>query len=218
VLFRFGGAALSFHETKNVVSGEGGALLINRPDLCERAEIVRDKGTDRSRFFRGEVDKYSWVDLGSSYALSELSAAFLWAQLEAADELNGDRMRTWQIYHERLAPFEEAGLLRRPIVPPGVEHNAHIYYVLMPDLATRTAVLDALARAEVNAVFHYVPLHSSEAGKRYGRPHGDLRHTESAADRLIRLPLWSGMSEGDAARVVDALAGALRGPVRAAAI
>jgi dTDP-4-amino-4,6-dideoxygalactose transaminase len=202
-------AALSFHETKNVTSGEGGALLVNGTRFGERAEVVRDKGTNRSRFFRGQVDKYSWVDLGSSYGLSELNAAFLWAQLEAADELTGDRMRTWNQYHRALEPLEERGLLRRPVVPESTEHNAHIYYVLVKDLATRTEVLAELNRAEVNAVFHYVPLHSSEGGKKYGRAHGDLRESESAADRLIRLPIWSGMTEAQVARVADTIAAAL---------
>ena len=211
-------AALSFHETKNVTSGEGGALLVNRPDLCERAEIMRDKGTDRSRFFRGLVDKYSWVDLGSSYGISELSAAFLWAQLEAADELTSDRLRTWALYHEALAPLEQHGLLRRPVVPDEIHHNAHIYYVLVPDLATRTEVLAELGRVDINAVFHYVPLHSSAAGRKYGRAHGALPHTESTADRLIRLPIWSGMTEQQTLRVVDTVAAALHAPAAAAAI
>jgi len=209
-------AALSFHETKNVTSAEGGALLVSRPDLIERAEVIRDKGTDRSRFFRGQVDKYSWVDLGSSYGLSELNAAFLWAQLEAAEELTRDRMRTWWQYHHGLEPLEERGLLRRPVVPDDVQHNAHIYYVLVPDLAARTEVLAELGRADVNAVFHYVPLHSSEGGRKYGRAHGDLRHSEETAERLIRLPIWSGMSEGQVARVVETVAAALHADVEQA--
>jgi dTDP-4-amino-4,6-dideoxygalactose transaminase len=209
-------AALSFHETKNVTSAEGGALLVNRPHLTERAEVVRDKGTDRCRFFRGEVDKYSWVDLGSSYGLSELNAAFLWAQLEAADELTRDRMRTWWQYHEVFAPLEERQLLRRPVVPESVRHNGHIYYLLVKDLQTRTDMLAELNRADVNAVFHYVPLHSSQGGRKYGRAHGELPHTEATADRLIRLPIWSGMTEGQVARVVDTVAAALHAGVRTA--
>jgi dTDP-4-amino-4,6-dideoxygalactose transaminase len=211
-------AALSFHETKNVTSAEGGALLVNRPQLTDRAEVVRDKGTNRSRFFRGEIDKYSWVDLGSSYGLSELNAAFLWAQLEAADELTQDRLRTWWQYHHAFEPLEERGLLRRPVVPEGVQHNGHIYYVLVKDLATRTEVLAELSRADINAVFHYVPLHSSQGGRKYGRPHGDLHHSEAAADRLIRLPIWSGMSESQVARVVNTVATALDADVRAARV
>jgi dTDP-4-amino-4,6-dideoxygalactose transaminase len=210
-------AALSFHETKNVTSGEGGALLVNRADLCERAEVMRDKGTDRSRFFRGQVDKYSWVDLGSSYGISELSAAFLWAQLEAADELTADRLRTWALYHEALAPLEQQGLLRRPVVPEGIEHNAHIYYILVADLETRGEVLAELGRADINAVFHYVPLHSSAAGSKYGRAHGPLPHTDATADRLIRLPIWSGMTEQQTLRVVDTVAAALQAPTATAA-
>jgi len=202
-------AALSFHETKNVTSAEGGALLVNRPELCERAEILRDKGTDRSRFFRGEVDKYSWVDIGSSYGLSELNAAFLWAQLEAAEELTQDRLRTWRAYHEALAPLEADGLLRRPVVPEGIEHNAHIYYVLVNDLDERSRVLEGLNGRGVNAVFHYVPLHTSVGGLRYGRAAGPLPHTEALAERLIRLPLWSGMSETQAQQVVETLADAV---------
>jgi dTDP-4-amino-4,6-dideoxygalactose transaminase len=203
-------AALSFHETKNVTSAEGGALLVNEARFAERAELLRDKGTDRSRFFRGEVDKYSWVDVGSSYGLSELNAAFLWAQFEAADALNADRMRTWELYHDALEPLEEEELLRRPMLPEGVGHNAHIYYVLVRNLDERAHVLDALNAAGVNAVFHYVPLHSSPAGLRYGRTSMPLSNTETAADRLIRLPLWSGLSESDAYRVVNTLTAALR--------
>jgi dTDP-4-amino-4,6-dideoxygalactose transaminase len=208
-------AALSFHETKNVTSAEGGALLVNDARLGDRAEVIRDKGTDRSRFFRGEVDKYSWVDVGSSYGLSELNAAFLWAQLEAAEVLNRDRLRTWWLYHEALEPFEEEGLLRRPIVPESVQHNAHIYYVLFNSLEQRTEVLRALLRRDVNAVFHYVPLHSSPAGRRYGRVHGRLPNTEAAGERLLRLPLWNGITEGQALRVVECVAAAVRGRVRA---
>jgi len=193
-----------------VTSAEGGALLVNRPELCDRAEVLRDKGTNRNRFFRGEVDKYSWVDIGSSYGLSELNAAFLWAQLEAAEELTQDRLRTWRTYHEALAPLEEEGLLRRPIVPDGVEHNGHIYYVLVENLAERTRVLEALNRRGVSAVFHYVPLHSSVGGLRYGRAAGPLPHTEALSDRLIRLPLFSGMSEGQKQQVVETLADTVR--------
>jgi dTDP-4-amino-4,6-dideoxygalactose transaminase len=203
-------AAVSFHETKNVTSAEGGALLVNEEHFAGRAELLRDKGTDRSRFYRGEVDKYSWVDIGSSYGLSELNAAFLWAQFEAADELKADRLRTWELYHDALEPLEEEGLLRRPVLPEGVGHNAHIYYVLARSLDERAHVLAALNEAGANAVFHYVPLHSSPAGLRYGRASRPLPNTEAAADRLIRLPLWSGLSDNDAYRVVDTLSAALR--------
>ena len=203
-------AAVSFHETKNVMSGEGGALLVNDPAFAARAEVLRDKGTDRGRFFRGEVDKYSWVDVGSSYGLSELGAAFLWAQLEAAAELSAQRMRIWRLYHEALQPLEEDGLLRRPVVPEHVEHNAHIYYVLVADRSEQARILNELNEGGVNAVFHYVPLHRSPAGRRYGRVSGSMAATDLVADRLIRLPIWSGMTDGQAATVVDALAASLR--------
>jgi len=202
-------AALSFHETKNVTSGEGGALLLNEPESVERALILRDKGTNRNRFFRGLVDKYSWVDLGSSYGLSELNAALLYAQLEHATELTADRLRTWQLYHEALEGLEERGLLRRPEIPAGIEHNAHMYYVLLGSFEERSAVIDDLGQRDINAVFHYVPLHSSEAGRKCGRPHGDLLHTTSLSERLVRLPLWSGMAETDALRVVEAVGSAV---------
>jgi dTDP-4-amino-4,6-dideoxygalactose transaminase len=202
-------AALSFHETKNVTSGEGGALLVNSERWLERSEVIRDKGTDRGRFFRGDVDKYSWVDLGSSYGLSELNAAFLWAQLEARDALQRDRHRSWTLYHEALEWHEDEGALRRPVIPPQIEHNTHIYYVLVEDLAERTRVLSDLNQNGVNAVFHYVPLHTSEGGRRYGRVHGELPWTESLSERLIRLPLWSGMTEGDVLRVVETLTASL---------
>jgi dTDP-4-amino-4,6-dideoxygalactose transaminase len=203
-------AALSFHETKNLTSAEGGALLVNEEEFAARAELLRDKGTDRSRFYRGEVDKYSWVDVGSSYGLSELNAAFLWAQLEAADVLNAERLRTWELYHDALEPLEEEGLLRRPVIPEGVGHNAHMYYVLTQNIAERRHALEALNAAGINAVFHYVPLHSSPAGLRYGRTNRPLPNTEAAADRLIRLPLWSGLGDNDAYRVVDTLTAVLQ--------
>jgi dTDP-4-amino-4,6-dideoxygalactose transaminase len=210
-------AAVSFHETKNVTSGEGGALLVNRTEFVQRAEILRDKGTDRSRFFRNEVDKYSWVDLGSSYGLSELNAAFLWAQLEVAEHLNADRLRTWWLYHEALEPLEEAGFLRRPVIPEHVRHNGHIYYVLVGSAYERTRLLQEFNSADINAVFHYVPLHDSVAGRRYGRPHGALSTTDEVAGRVIRLPLFSGMDESQILRVVELLVGALKASSRASA-
>jgi dTDP-4-amino-4,6-dideoxygalactose transaminase len=208
-------AALSFHETKNVTSGEGGALLVNDARWSQRAVVLRDKGTDRDRFFRGEVDKYSWVDLGSSYGLSELGAAVLWAQLERAAELTADRRRSWTLYHESLEELEGRGVLRRPRIPDDVEHNAHLYYVLVGDLRQRTDVLAELNERDVNAVFHFVPLHSSSGGQRFGRSHGELRHTDAVSERLIRLPLWNGMPERDVLRVVDALGAALGAGVSA---
>jgi dTDP-4-amino-4,6-dideoxygalactose transaminase len=210
-------AAVSFHETKNVTSGEGGALLVSGTEFVQRAEILRDKGTDRSRFFRNEVDKYSWVDLGSSYGLSELNAAFLWAQLEVVEHLNADRLRTWWLYHEALEPLAEAGWLRRPMIPEHVQHNGHIYYVMVESAHERTRVLQELNEADINAVFHYVPLHDSAAGRRYGRAQGTLSITDDVALRVIRLPLWGGIDESEVLRVVDVLEGALKRRTRASA-
>lgn len=186
-------AALSFHETKNVISGEGGALLINDPALVERAEVIREKGTNRSRFFRGQVDKYTWVDLGSSYLPSELIAAFLAAQLEEADHITRRRLVIWDRYHAWAAPLEEAGLLRRPVIPAECRHNAHMYFVLLHGLEARTHFIEAMKAGGIGTVFHYIPLHSSPAGQRYGRTSGTLAHTDAASDGLVRLPLWIGL-------------------------
>jgi dTDP-4-amino-4,6-dideoxygalactose transaminase len=202
-------ACLSFHETKNVMCGEGGALLVNRSDWVERAEIIQEKGTDRSKFFRGEVDKYTWVDLGSSFLMSDIGAAFLWAQLEQAHEITAKRMAIWDAYHERLTDLENEGRLRRPIVPDHCGHNAHIYYVLLERGCDRASLIRRLADAGVKAVSHYVPLHSSPAGVRHGRAHGSLEVTEDVDARLLRLPLWVGMSEADAAYVSEALTSSL---------
>ena len=173
--------------------------------FVERAEIVHEKGTDRQRFYQGAVDKYTWVDVGSSYALSDLAAAYLWAQLEHVDEITAMRLAIWEGYHAALAELEARGELRRPIVPSACRHNAHMYYVIVDDLATRTALLRELAEQGVNAVFHYSPLHASEAGRRYGHAGGDLDVTTFVGDRLLRLPLWAGMSEAHVARVVAAV-------------
>ena len=199
-------AAISFHETKNLHCGEGGALLVRRPEWLERSLVLRDKGTNRQRFLRGAVEKYSWVDVGSSYGLGDLSAAFLWGQLERAGEVHEERRRVWDTYHERFAPLEERGLLRRPIVPDHVEHNAHLYYILVRDVGERTRMIDELGRRGVHAVFHYVPLHSAPAGVRFGRAHGDLAETDRASDRLVRLPLWYRMPEEAVDRVTAAVA------------
>jgi dTDP-4-amino-4,6-dideoxygalactose transaminase len=196
-------AALSFHETKNVHCGEGGALLINDAALAERAEILLDKGTNRRRFFRGQVDKYSWVDIGSSYAPSEINAAFLLAQLEQADAITARRLAIWRSYHEAFAELEQQGLARRPVIPRRCSHNAHMYYLLLPDLDSRSRLIGELRRVGVHAVFHYVPLHVSDAGRRYGRQAGDLSVTEDVSDRLVRLPLWPGMADEEVQRVVD---------------
>jgi dTDP-4-amino-4,6-dideoxygalactose transaminase len=200
----------SFHETKNITSGEGGSLLVNDPDLTLRAEILREKGTDRSRFFRGQVDKYTWQDVGSSFLPSEITAAFLLAQLEEAQHITAGRLAAWQRYHEMLAPLEQQGLFRRPIVPSDCKHNGHIYYILLAADIDRQAVLDELKQKKIGAVFHYVPLHSSPGGMRFGRAHGDLSLTTSLSQRLIRLPMWIGLSEAQQQRIVDAVSGFLR--------
>lgn len=184
---------LSFHETKNIISGEGGALLINDPQFAPRAEITREKGTNRSQFFRGQVDKYTWCDIGSSYLPGELTAAFLWAQMEAADEITCRRMAVWNAYHRAFEVPEREGLARRPIVPSGCTHNAHMYYLLLRDLEARTTFIDHLRCKGISTVFHYVPLHRSPAGERFGRAQGELPVTLSVADRLVRLPLWVGL-------------------------
>lgn len=202
--------AYSFHETKNVISGEGGALLVNQDADRLPAEIYREKGTDRSRFFRGEVDKYTWQSVGSSFLPSELTAAFLWAQLEQAESLTHRRLVLWNQYHDLLASLETANLLRRPIVPPECAHNAHMYYVLLADGIDRQRVLQDLKAEGIHAVFHYVPLHSAPAGKRYGRAHGDLSVTDRVSSRLIRLPMWIGLSETQQRTVVEVLSRSLQ--------
>lgn len=196
-------AALSFHETKNVISGEGGALLVNDARLIERAEIIREKGTNRSQFFRGQVDKYTWVDIGSSYLPSEILAAFLAAQLEHAQEITTRRRAIWNAYHAAFADLEAQGRLHRPIVPPHCTHNAHMYYLRLPDPAARTAFIDHLRGAGIGAVFHYIPLHSSPAGRKFGRAATPMTVTDAASDCLVRLPLW--LPDLDVGRVVDAV-------------
>jgi len=195
----------SFHETKNVISGEGGALLINDPELSGRAEIIREKGTNRSQFFRGEVDKYTWQEVGSSFLPGELVAAFLCAQLEEAELITKKRLSHWQAYHEALMPLEEKGLIRRPIVPDNCTHNAHMYYVLLRSGVDRKTILHSFKKENVGSVFHYVPLHSSPAGEKYGRTHGTMNVTNKQAARLIRLPLWSNISQHSIDTVVDIL-------------
>jgi dTDP-4-amino-4,6-dideoxygalactose transaminase len=206
--------ALSFHETKNLICGEGGALLVNRRDWVERAEILQEKGTNRSQFLRGQVDKYSWVDLGSSFLTSEINAAFLWAQIQHAEKILRRRLAIWSTYHERMGPLEDAGLLRRPVVPGECVHNAHMYYLLLADRPRRDRLIDALAAQNICALFHYVPLHSSVAGGRYGRAAGELPVTDRTSDTLVRLPLWFGMSAADVERVCAAVEAALRPPYR----
>jgi len=194
--------ALSFHETKNIISGEGGALLVNNPELVERAEIIREKGTNRSQFFRGEVDKYTWQDIGSSYLPGEIIAAFLWAQAEEADKINQVRLHQWSVYHSAFAELEEKGFLRRPVMTSECEHNAHMYYLLTGTHEARNQLINALKSEGVHTVFHYVPLHDSPAGKRYGRVHGQMRNTVELADRVVRLPLWVDLSEDEQAKVI----------------
>ena len=201
--------AYSFHETKNVISGEGGALLVNDPELILRAEIIREKGTDRSRFFRGEVDKYTWQEVGSSFLPGELIAAFLWAQFEEAESITQKRLAIWQQYHAAFAEPEMTGLLRRPIVPAECQHNAHMYYVLLAPAIDRQRVIDTLKASDIFPVFHYVPLHDSPAGRRYGRAHGSMTHTTDLSARLLRLPLWVLMQSQDVERVVSVLKAAI---------
>ncbi|WP_101925649.1 MULTISPECIES: dTDP-4-amino-4,6-dideoxygalactose transaminase [Luteimonas] len=185
--------ALSFHETKNVISGEGGALLVNRPDLVERAEIIREKGTDRSKFFRGQVDKYTWVDIGSSFLPGEVVAALLYSQLEEIEAITARRLASWQRFDDALAPFDSAGRLRRPTIPAHCTHNAHMYYLLLPSEASRDALIASMKAQGVASVFHYIPLHSSPAGTRYGRSHGGMEVTDATSRQLVRLPLWPGL-------------------------
>jgi len=187
-------AALSFHETKNIICGEGGAILINDPRFIERAEIIREKGTNRSRFFRGQVDKYTWVDVGSSYLPSEILAAFLYAQLQMADSITERRIALWNRYQ---AWFESVSMteLVAPKIPDSCTHNAHIYYLLLPDLERRSQFIASMKERSVQTVFHYLSLHSSPAGKQYGRQSGELTVTESVSDRLVRMPLWLGVEE-----------------------
>lgn len=206
--------AISFHETKNVVCGQGGALVVNDERLMERAEVLRDKGTNRSSFYRGQVSKYTWVDLGSSYALSDLAASFLWPQLQDSAAITARRMELWTLYHDGFAAAEQAGLVRRPVIPEQCRHNAHMYYLLLPDGRSRDQLLAELDARGINAVFHYIPLHSSPAGRRYGRAHGRLAVTDDVSRRLVRLPLWGGMTTVQIDRVIDAVTDALAKSLR----
>ena len=200
---------LSFHDTKNVVSGEGGALLINDDRFVRRAEIMRDKGTNRTQFLRGEVDKYTWVALGSSFLPSEIMAAFLWSQLERASEITSARMRLWETYHAAFAEAEAAGLVRRPALVPDSDHNAHMYYLIIPVEGERAKFISQLKAAGVQAVFHYVPLHSSPYGAQVGRVAGSMTNTDALSECLVRLPLWVGL-ETLQPHVVSAVYDALR--------
>ena len=195
----------SFHETKNYSMGEGGALLIKDAANKERAEIIREKGTNRSKFFRGQIDKYTWVDAGSSYLPSDMNAAYLWAQLELADEINDDRMASWNLYYEMLSPLKEAGRIELPTVPEHCTHNAHMFYVKAKDLEERSALIRSLKAKDLSAVFHYIPLHGAPAGQRYGRFHGEDRYTTKESDRLVRLPMYYGLEPENVEKICDAV-------------
>lgn len=201
--------AFSFHETKNIIAGEAGALLCRDDTYAQRAEILREKGTNRGQFFRGQVDKYTWVDQGSSYLPGEITAAFLWAQMELADAITQRRLALWDRYFQWAAPYENAGLVTRPGIPDGVQHNAHMFYLLLPSLTARTAFIDRMAAQGISCVFHYVPLHSAPAGLRFARAHGDLAVTDDVASRLVRMPLWVGL-EDHLDRVLEAADTSLR--------
>lgn len=197
----------SFHETKNYSMGEGGAILLRDEDHCEEAEIIREKGTDRSKFLRGQVDKYSWVSAGSSYLPSELNAAYLWAELEVAEEINNDRLASWNRYYEGLKDLQDKGIIELPVIPEECAHNAHMFYVKAADIEERTALIQYLKEHDVQAVFHYVPLHSAPAGAKFGRMAGEDRYTTKESSRLLRLPMYYGLTEEDTAKVVDTIHG-----------
>lgn len=193
----------SFHETKNYTSGEGGALLVNDARFAQRAEIIREKGTNRSQFFRGQVDKYTWVDIGSSYLPSELNAAFLYAQLQHAEEINQRRLKIWHQYYETLHPLVQSGHIELPFIPEDCQHNAHMFYIKTENLQERTALIEFLKERGVAAVFHYVPLHLSPAGKRYGRFDGEDRYTTTESERLLRLPLYDSLQSIDVSYIAE---------------
>ncbi len=195
----------SFHGTKNYTCGEGGAILINNGDFVERAEIIREKGTNRSKFLRGEIDKYTWIDIGSSYLLSDILAAFLYAQLENLEEIKKKRKEIFDFYYESLKKLEEAGKLRLPIIPRNCENNYHLFYVLLPSEEKRNSLIDKLKRAGIQAVFHYIPLHTSPMGARFGYREGDLPITESISGRLLRLPFYTGLTKEEQESIITAL-------------
>ena len=197
----------SFHETKNYSMGEGGAILINRPEQIEDAEIIREKGTDRSRFFRGQVDKYTWVNIGSSFLPSDINAAYLMAQLEMADEINENRLQSWARYNEGLQDLAQEGVIELPYIPEECAHNAHMFYIKTKDMEERKALISYLKERDIAAVFHYVPLHSAPAGLRFGRFHGEDRYTTKESERLLRLPMYYNLSESNQQKVIDAVHG-----------
>jgi len=190
----------SFHETKNYSMGEGGAIVINNEKDIERAEIIREKGTNRSKFIRGQIDKYTWVDYGSSYLPSDLNAAYLWAQLEKADEINNNRLATWNMYYQGLLPLK--GKIELPVVPEGCKHNAHMFYIKCRNLEERTELIAYLKKNDISAVFHYIPLHSAPAGLKFGRFGGEDIYTTKESERLVRLPMWYGMAEKETFLIV----------------
>ncbi|MBQ3431217.1 MAG: dTDP-4-amino-4,6-dideoxygalactose transaminase [Clostridia bacterium] len=197
----------SFHETKNYSSGEGGAILVNEPEFLERAEIIREKGTNRAKFFRGHVDKYTWVDVGSSYLQSELNCAYLYAQIEDPAIINNDRLRSWNRYYELLKPLADRGCLELPYIPPECTHNAHMFYIKVKDYEERTKLLAYLKEHEIGAVFHYIPLHSAPAGQKFGRFHGEDKYTTKESERIIRLPMYFGLKDEDICYVAKVLEG-----------
>jgi dTDP-4-amino-4,6-dideoxygalactose transaminase len=197
--------AYSFHETKNIISGEGGALLVNDLRFEKLAEIIREKGTDRSKFFRGEIDKYTWQHVGSSYLPSEIIAAFLWAQLHEAQKITDQRLKMWESYNSLMAPLEENNFIRRPIIPIDCKHNAHMYYILLKNKNVRNKVSQYLKNKGINAVSHYVPLHSSPAGKFYSKKNSNLKITDDLSDRILRMPMWIGLTEDQIQEITNAI-------------
>lgn len=195
----------SFHETKNVISGEGGCLIINNEKFAERAEIIREKGTNRSKFFRGQVDKYTWVDIGSSYLPSDIVAAYLYGQLQNSHEINQKRLQVWDKYNNFFEKYEKSGFIRRPIIPTDCNQNAHMYYVLFNDLATRTKFIEYLKANGITPTFHYIPLHSSPAGVKYGRVSGSMKVTDKVSDTLVRLPMYYELNEDDLTRIFEVI-------------
>ena len=195
----------SFHETKNIISGEGGAIIINDQKFAERAEIIREKGTNRKQYFNGIVDKYTWQDIGSSFLPGEITAAFLWAQLEEAEYITNQRINIWNTYHDLLRRASERGLLTRPFIPDFCKHNGHMYYILLPKKINRTEVIESLNRVMINVVFHYSPLHNTPAGIRFGRVSGSMLVTNDISERILRLPLWIGITKIEQEKVCSAL-------------
>ena len=195
----------SFHETKNYSMGEGGAIIINNEEDVDRAEIIREKGTNRKRFIQGKVDKYTWVSEGSSYLPSDINAAFLWPQLEDAEKINNDRLASWKRYYDGLSDLEAAGKISLPVIPEECLHNAHMFYIKTKDIEERSALIHALDAEDIISVFHYVPLHSSEAGLRFGEFSGEDEYTTKESERLLRLPMYYGLTEEDTDRVIKAI-------------